>query len=81
MDVERKNLQAYEYLCHIGEAKEYVSSLTRVSFRWIEACTKEKIASIEGLQEDLRNGIVLAKLGKFFAPETAGKIYEVRESN
>jgi hypothetical protein len=24
MDQERKSLQAYEYLCHIGEAKEYV---------------------------------------------------------
>ena len=23
MDVERDKLQAYEYLCHIGEAKEY----------------------------------------------------------
>jgi hypothetical protein len=22
MDKQRKNLQAYEYLCHIGEAKE-----------------------------------------------------------
>lgn len=22
MDQQRKNLQAYEYLCHIGEAKE-----------------------------------------------------------
>lgn len=24
MDKQRKNIQAYEYLCHIGEAKEYV---------------------------------------------------------
>ena len=23
MDMERKKLQAYEYLCHVGEAKEY----------------------------------------------------------
>jgi hypothetical protein len=23
MDMERKNLKAYEYLCHVGEAKEY----------------------------------------------------------
>jgi Ras GTPase-activating-like protein IQGAP2/3 len=23
VDEERKNLQAYEYLCHMGEAKEY----------------------------------------------------------
>jgi hypothetical protein len=29
MDKERRNMQAYEYLCRIGEAKEY---LTRTVF-------------------------------------------------
>ena len=24
MDKKRVNIQAYEYLCHIGEAKEYI---------------------------------------------------------
>ena len=27
MDQQRKNLQAYEYLCRIGEAKELVTNL------------------------------------------------------
>ncbi|KAJ3397220.1 hypothetical protein HDU92_000100 [Lobulomyces angularis] len=67
MDAERKNLQAYEYLCHIGEAKE-----------WIEACTKETIASIETLEEELRNGIVLAKLARSFNSKSVGKIFEDR---
>lgn len=26
MDQSRKQVQAYDYLCHIGEAKEYVRS-------------------------------------------------------
>lgn len=76
MDTERKNMQAYEYLCHVGEAKEY-DDLSL--YRWIEACTKETITSIEKLEEDLRNGIVLAKLGKFFSPNTVGKIFEVSQ--
>lgn len=25
MEQQRKNLQAYEYLCHVGEAKEYLN--------------------------------------------------------
>ena len=24
IDEERQNLRAYEYLCHVGEAKEYI---------------------------------------------------------
>ncbi|KAJ3189250.1 hypothetical protein HDU85_002875 [Gaertneriomyces sp. JEL0708] len=64
MDKERAQLQAYEYLCHIGEAKE-----------WIEACIKQEIAPIDQLEEELRNGIVLAHLSKFFQPEAVKKIY------
>ncbi len=28
MDMERRKLQAYEYLCHVGEAKEYAFIFT-----------------------------------------------------
>jgi hypothetical protein len=28
MEEERKNIRAYEYLCHIGEAKEYTQTYT-----------------------------------------------------
>ena len=65
MDNERHNLQAYEYLCHVGEAKE-----------WIEACIKSTISPIETLEEDMRKGIELAKLAKSFNAAAVGKIYE-----
>lgn len=64
MDNQRKYLQAYEYLCHIGEAKE-----------WIEECIDEEIPSIIKLEEDLRNGVILAKLTKRFAPNLVPKIF------
>ncbi|CAI2167555.1 2722_t:CDS:10 [Funneliformis geosporum] len=64
MDQQRKNLQAYEYLCHIGEAKE-----------WIEACIAEETDPIVLLEESLRNGILLAKLAKSFEPSVVRKIF------
>ncbi|KAF0468087.1 IQ domain-containing GTPase activating protein [Gigaspora margarita] len=63
-DQQRKNLQAYEYLCHIGEAKE-----------WIETCIAEEIDPIILLEESLRNGIVLAKLAKSIEPSVVRKIF------
>ncbi|KAI9306910.1 the calponin-homology domain of Rng2, partial [Cunninghamella echinulata] len=57
-------LTAYEYLCRIGEAKE-----------WIEDCIQEEIPSIFKLEENLRNGIILAKLSNWILPEAAKKIY------
>lgn len=65
MDKQRKYLQAYEYLCHIGEAKE-----------WIEQCIEEEIPSIVQLEEALRDGVILAKLTKAFAPELVRRIFE-----
>ncbi|KAJ3121772.1 hypothetical protein HK098_003406 [Nowakowskiella sp. JEL0407] len=67
MDNERKRIQAYEYLCHVGEAKE-----------WIENCIKESIPPIESMEEDMRNGIFLAKLAKYFQPDMVKKIFEDR---
>ncbi|KAF9322348.1 hypothetical protein BG003_000019 [Podila horticola] len=65
MDQSRKQVQAYDYLCHIGEAKE-----------WIEACINEEIDAITTLEESLRNGVVLAKLARFFDPTSVRKIFE-----
>eukprot|EP00158_Paraphelidium_tribonemae_P005840 Partr_v1_DN27551_c0_g1_i1_m30118 putative IQ motif containing GTPase activating protein len=65
MDKERDNLRAYEYLCHVGEAKE-----------WIEACINDNIGQITDLDESLRNGVVLAKLAKFFEPAVVRRIFE-----
>lgn len=65
MDRERRSLQAYEYLCHIAEAKE-----------WIEACISESIPPITQLDSHLRNGVVLAKLAQHFEPSTVRRIFE-----
>ncbi|KAG0280272.1 hypothetical protein BGZ95_010710 [Linnemannia exigua] len=64
MDQSRKQVQAYDYLCHIGEAKE-----------WIEACICEEIDAITTLEESLRNGVVLAKLARYFDPPSVKRIF------
>ncbi|KAF4602416.1 hypothetical protein EYR40_005623 [Pleurotus pulmonarius] len=51
-DVERQHIQAYEYLCHVGEAQQ-----------WIEGCLGEELGfGVVEMEEGLRNGVVLAKL-------------------
>ncbi|ORX84099.1 hypothetical protein BCR32DRAFT_218164 [Anaeromyces robustus] len=67
MDIERKKIQAYEYLCHVEEAKE-----------WIERCIDEKINSKE-FEEQLRRGIVLAKLAKIIQPGVVKKIFDAEK--
>lgn len=51
MDQQRQFLQAYEYLCHIGEAKE-----------WIEDMINKPIPPIVQLEEALRDGVTLAEV-------------------
>ncbi|KAF1955093.1 ras GTPase activating protein-like protein [Byssothecium circinans] len=51
MDQQRQFLQAYEYLCHIGEAKE-----------WIEDVIHKDIPPVVELEEALRDGVTLAEL-------------------
>ncbi|EOD47387.1 putative ras gtpase activating protein [Neofusicoccum parvum UCRNP2] len=51
MDQQRQFLQAYEYLCHIGEAKE-----------WIEDIIDKPIPPIVQLEEALRDGVTLAEI-------------------
>jgi Ras GTPase-activating-like protein IQGAP2/3 len=63
MDKQRQFLQAYEYLCHIGEAKE-----------WIEDVIHKSIPPIVELEEALRNGITLAELVQVFYPDQVLKI-------
>lgn len=36
----------------------------------MEACLKEELPETTELEEALRNGVFLAKLGNFFSPET-----------
>ncbi|NWS27720.1 IQGA1 protein, partial [Polioptila caerulea] len=67
MDERRRQNVAYEYLCHLEEAK-----------RWIEACLNEELPATTELEEGLRNGVYLAKLGNFFSPKVVSvkKIYD-----
>ncbi|XP_072917421.1 LOW QUALITY PROTEIN: ras GTPase-activating-like protein IQGAP1 [Hemitrygon akajei] len=67
MDEQRRQNIAYEYLCHLEEAK-----------RWIETCLGEQLPPTTDLEESLRNGVILAKLGHRFAPTVVPqrKIYD-----
>ncbi|KAF8469444.1 hypothetical protein JB92DRAFT_3057212 [Gautieria morchelliformis] len=66
-DTQRHLLQAYEYLCHVGEAQQ-----------WIEGCLEEELGfGVVEMEEGLRNGVVLAKLVRVFEGEAVvRKIYE-----
>ncbi|KAE8588354.1 hypothetical protein XENTR_v10022477 [Xenopus tropicalis] len=70
MDEQRRQNIAYQYLCHLEEAK-----------RWMEACLNEELPPPTELEESLRNGVTLAKLGSFFAPEIVPlkKIYDIEQ--
>ncbi|XP_037640441.1 ras GTPase-activating-like protein IQGAP3 isoform X2 [Sebastes umbrosus] len=67
MDEQRIQNVAYQYLCRLEEAK-----------RWMEACLGEELPAPTELEEALRNGVFLAKLGHRFAPNAVAvkKIYD-----
>ncbi|KAF9878597.1 hypothetical protein CkaCkLH20_04089 [Colletotrichum karsti] len=64
MDKQRQFLQAYEYLCHIGEAKE-----------WIEDVIHRAIPPIVELEEALRDGVTLAEVVEALNPERRLRIF------
>ncbi|KAJ5094128.1 Rho GTPase activation protein, partial [Penicillium angulare] len=64
MDQQRQFLQAYEYLCHIGEAKE-----------WIEEVIQQQIPPIVQLEEGLRDGVTLAELVQAMYPDRKLRIF------
>ncbi|KAG6899516.1 hypothetical protein C0993_009572 [Termitomyces sp. T159_Od127] len=66
-DTQRHLIHAYEYLCHVGEAQQ-----------WIEGCLEEELEfGVVELEDGLRNGVVLAKLVRAFQGESAvRKIYD-----
>ncbi|OCK77754.1 ras GTPase activating protein-like protein [Lepidopterella palustris CBS 459.81] len=64
MDQQRQFLQAYEYLCHIGEAKE-----------WIEDIINQQIPPIVQLEEALRDGVTLAEIVQAIQPERRVRIF------
>ncbi|GKZ79120.1 hypothetical protein AnigIFM56816_002995 [Aspergillus niger] len=64
MDKQRQFLQAYEYLCHIGEAKE-----------WIEEVIQKQIPPIVQLEEGLRDGVTLAEVVQAMYPNRTFRIF------
>ncbi|KAJ4134694.1 iqgap- protein [Fusarium equiseti] len=65
MDKQRQFLQAYEYLCHIGEAKE-----------WIEDVIHKTIPPIVELEEALRDGVTLAEVVESLNPDRRYRIFQ-----
>lgn len=66
-DVQRHLIQAYEYLCHVGEAQQ-----------WIEGCLGEELEfGVVEMNEGLRNGVVLARLARVWDPASVRKIFDV----
>ena len=47
-------------------------------YRWIEACIEDELPTTTELEEALRNGVILCRLGHFYAPEILPlrKIYD-----
>ncbi|KAG8821050.1 hypothetical protein FRC18_011521 [Serendipita sp. 400] len=65
-DVQRHLIQAYEYLCHVGEAQQ-----------WIEGCLGEELGfGIVEMDEGLRNGVVLARLAQVWDSASVRKIFD-----
>ena len=64
IDKQRQFLQAYEYLCHIGEAKE-----------WIEDVIHSPLPPIVQLEEALRDGVTLAEIVQALSPNQPLRIF------
>ncbi|XP_077553998.1 ras GTPase-activating-like protein IQGAP1 isoform X2 [Haemaphysalis longicornis] len=71
MDERRQLRLAYLYLCHLEE--------TRL---WLSSCIEEELPSATRLEESLRNGVYLARLSHFFAPDEVPlrKIYDADQN-
>lgn len=64
MDTQRHLLQAYEYLCHCGEAKE-----------WMERHVNEALGAVVDMENEMRDGVFLAKLARSFEPDCVPRIF------
>lgn len=67
LDGARARNTAYEYLCHLEEARQ-----------WMAACLERDLPPASELEGYMRNGILMAQLGRFFAPDVrkGKKIYD-----
>lgn len=70
MDERRRRNIAYEYLCHLEEARN-----------WMGACLHETLPTASDMENCLRNGVILVKLARFFSPENVSEkhIYDLDE--
>ena len=64
MDTQRHLLQAYEYLCHCGEAKE-----------WMEHHVGDQLGAVVDMENEMRDGVFLAKLARSFEPDCGPRIF------
>lgn len=53
-----------------------------ILFRWMEACLEDEVPPSIELEQGLRNGVILAKLSHFYAPDVVPirKIYDIDEA-
>lgn len=53
-----------------------------ISFRWMEACLEDELPPSTELEQGLRNGVILARLSHFYAPDVVPvrKIYDIDEA-
>ncbi|XP_064478795.1 ras GTPase-activating-like protein IQGAP1 [Ornithodoros turicata] len=70
MDEKRQMQTAYHYLCHLEEAR-----------LWLSSCIEEDLPCATDLEESLRNGVYLARLANFFSPHGVPlkKIYDIEQ--
>lgn len=66
LDQERKDLQAYEYLCHVGEAREWTASIIG----------EDGLPDVVDFPMSLVNGVTLAKITRHFRPDLVRRIFE-----
>lgn len=65
-DSERASQQAYRYLCHIQEAKQWIESVLGTSLD----------CSVGDFEARLQNGVILAKLAQHFCPKVVKRIHD-----
>uniref|UniRef100_A0A7E4V127 Calponin-homology (CH) domain-containing protein n=1 Tax=Panagrellus redivivus TaxID=6233 RepID=A0A7E4V127_PANRE len=69
LDEKRQNRSAYDYLCRLHAVRN-----------WLAAClAEESIPAPIDLEENLRNGVLLARIGGTFAPDVVDKIFDLSQ--
>lgn len=63
MDTERKNTRVYDYLCRLEEAKSWIGRISDIP------------ESYEEFEEEMRKGVYLAEVAKYYAPGSVGSIF------